>query len=61
MEVQATLQKRYKEKQQIRESDNAETGSRSTGTQVQVGDMVLDKEKDTVLAKGGVRKLSQDP
>ena len=56
-----TWPKRHEDRQKSRESRNAEIGRTSVGTRVVVGDMVLVKEAESLMAREGIHhKLAHE-
>ena len=53
-DVRVALLKRQEDRQKSRESRNAEIGRTSVGTRVVVGDKVLVKEAESVMAREGI-------
>ena len=53
-DVWMALSKRHEDRQKSRESQKAEIGRTSVGTRVVVGDKVLVKEAESVMAREGI-------
>ena len=53
-DVRVALMKRHEDRQKSRESRNADIGQTSVGTRVVVGDKVLAKEAESVIARVGI-------